>query len=287
MALNALRRAHRALQVADNVEFLDSEHDHILWYAKRDPDPYASLLIAVNLDPHHTQETMVHVPLELFGIDEATPFEVEDLLSGEHYTWRGRRNYVRLDPSARVGQIFGLRPHEPRGMSGADVRVWPGAPQPLGATWDGEGVNFAIFSAHATAVELCLFDDATSERESARVPLVERDQGVWHAYLPDARPGQRYGYRVHGPYDPARGHRFNPQKLLVDPYARALSDAGRFGPTLFGLDPDRSGRRHDAERGSTAPPPPRRASSSSRRSRGATTGRRASRGAAPSSTSVT
>jgi isoamylase len=120
-------------------------------------------------------------------------------------------------------------------MSANDVRVWPGAPQPLGATWDGEGVNFAIFSANATAIELSLFDG--SDRETARVPLVERDQGVWHAYLPDVRPGQRYGYRVHGPYDPERGHRFNPRKLLVDPYARALSDAGRFGPALYGFDP--------------------------------------------------
>ncbi|MEB2286227.1 MAG: glycogen debranching enzyme GlgX [Polyangiaceae bacterium UTPRO1] len=120
-------------------------------------------------------------------------------------------------------------------MSAGDVRVWPGAPRPLGATWDGEGVNFAIFSAHATAIELCLFGD--DGRESARVPLVERDQGVWHAYLPDVRPGQRYGYRVHGPYDPERGHRFNPRKLLVDPYARALSDGGRFGPSLFGFAP--------------------------------------------------
>ncbi len=121
-------------------------------------------------------------------------------------------------------------------MSSGDVRVWPGAPAPLGATWDGEGVNFAIFSANATAIELCLFD-AAGARESARVALVERDQGVWHAYLPDARPGQHYGYRVHGPYDPARGHRFNPAKLLVDPYARALGDA-RFGPALFGYVAD-------------------------------------------------
>jgi len=120
-------------------------------------------------------------------------------------------------------------------MSNGDVRAWPGAPAPLGATWDGEGVNFALFSAHATAIELCLFDDA--DVETARVPLVERDQGVWHAYLPDARPGQRYGYRVHGPYDPARGHRFNPAKLLVDPYARALSTPGPFGPALYGYDP--------------------------------------------------
>ncbi len=98
-------------------------------------------------------------------------------------------------------------------MSAADVRVWPGAPAPLGATWDGEGVNFALFSANATAIELCLFDE--DDREVARVPLVERDQGVWHAYLPDVRPGQRYGYRVAGPYAPERGHRFNPAKLRV------------------------------------------------------------------------
>jgi glycogen operon protein len=123
-------------------------------------------------------------------------------------------------------------------MSGSDVRVWPGAPQPLGATWDGEGVNFALFSAHATGIELCLFDRPDDERESARVALVERDQGVWHAYLPDARPGQCYGYRVHGPYEPRRGHRFNPRKLLVDPYARALSDTGRFDPSLYGYEPD-------------------------------------------------
>ena len=123
-------------------------------------------------------------------------------------------------------------------MSTTDVRVWPGAPQPLGATWDGEGVNFALFSAHATAIELCLFDNVDGARETARVPLVEREQGVWHAYLPDARPGQRYGYRVHGPYDPEHGHRFNPAKLLVDPYARALSNPGRFEPSLFGYDAD-------------------------------------------------
>jgi isoamylase len=115
-------------------------------------------------------------------------------------------------------------------------RVWPGVPAPLGATWDGEGVNFALFSAHATAIELCLFDAANPARETGRVLLVERDQGVWHAYLPDARPGQRYGYRVHGPYEPERGHRFNAAKLLVDPYARALDDPGRFSPALFGYD---------------------------------------------------
>jgi isoamylase len=101
------------------------------------------------------------------------------------------------------------------------LRVGPGLPQPLGATWDGAGVNFALFSAHATKVEVCLFDPK-GRREIARVALPEYTHEVWHGYLPDVRPGQLYGYRVHGPYDPANGHRFNPNKLLIDPYARAL-----------------------------------------------------------------
>ena len=96
-----------------------------------------------------------------------------------------------------------------------------GRPHPLGATFDGEGVNFALFSAHATKVELCLFDGAGGH-ETARLALPEYTDEVWHGYLAGARPGQRYGYRVHGSYDPYAGHRFNPHKLLVDPYARAL-----------------------------------------------------------------
>ncbi len=100
-------------------------------------------------------------------------------------------------------------------------RLWPGNPYPLGAIWDGRGVNFALFSAHAERVELCLFD-AHGIREIARIGLREFTDQVWHGYLPEARPGQLYGYRVHGPYDPARGHRFNPAKLLIDPYAREL-----------------------------------------------------------------
>ena len=90
-----------------------------------------------------------------------------------------------------------------------------GRPYPLGATWDGVGVNFALFSAHATKVELCLFDQA-GERELERIDLAEYTDEVWHGYLPDARPGTVYGYRVHGPYEPAAGHRFNPNKLLLD-----------------------------------------------------------------------
>ncbi|MBF0093193.1 MAG: glycogen debranching protein GlgX [Alphaproteobacteria bacterium] len=96
-----------------------------------------------------------------------------------------------------------------------------GVPYPLGATWDGKGVNFALFSAHAEKVELCLFD-SQGKREEERLELPEYTDQVWHGYLPDASPGQLYGYRVYGPYEPALGHRFNGNKLLIDPYARAL-----------------------------------------------------------------
>src|SRR5262245_35085978 len=101
------------------------------------------------------------------------------------------------------------------------TRVWPGKPHPLGATWDGKGVNFALFSANAEKVELCLFD-AKGVRELDRIALPEFTDQVWHGYLPDATPGALYGYRVYGPYDPRKGHRFNANKLLIDPYAKAL-----------------------------------------------------------------
>jgi isoamylase len=103
------------------------------------------------------------------------------------------------------------------------TKIWPGKPYPLGATWDGEGVNFAIFSEHAQAVELCLFDADDPTRETMRIKMPEQTDYVWHCYLPGIQPGQLYGYRVHGPYLPEYGHRFNPNKLLIDPYAKALS----------------------------------------------------------------
>jgi glycogen operon protein len=115
------------------------------------------------------------------------------------------------------------------------MRVWPGSPDPLGATWDGVGVNFAIFSEHATRVELCLFDSAASESESLTIPLTEQTDMVWHGYLPDVRPGQLYGYRVHGPFDPDRGHRFNPHKVVIDPYARVVGRAVQWDDVLFGF----------------------------------------------------
>ncbi len=112
------------------------------------------------------------------------------------------------------------------------LRVWRGNPYPLGATWDGAGVNFALFSEHAEAVELCLFDLGGGAEQ--RVRMLEQTNLVWHCYLPDVRPGQRYGYRVHGPYDPSAGHRFNPNKLLVDPYAKRIDGAVKWDDSLFG-----------------------------------------------------
>src|SRR5688572_20538977 len=115
----------------------------------------------------------------------------------------------------------------------ASMRMLEGQPFPLGATWDGLGVNFALFSANATKVELCLFDEE-GKRELARVELPEYTDEVWHGYLPDARPGTVYGYRVHGPYEPAAGHRFNPNKLLLDPYAKRLVGELSWDDALFG-----------------------------------------------------
>src|SRR5437016_10926292 len=104
------------------------------------------------------------------------------------------------------------------------MRLSGGTSSRLGASWDGRGTNFALFSAHAEKVELCLFD-GQGRRELQRIALPERTEDVWHGYFHDVAPGQLYGYRVHGPYDPEHGFRFNPSKLLVDPYAKTL--AGR------------------------------------------------------------
>ncbi len=114
------------------------------------------------------------------------------------------------------------------------MKVWPGNPYPLGATWDGSGVNFALFSENATTVELCLFDSENRNRETKRIRITEQTDQVWHVYLPEARPGQLYGYRVHGPYSPSEGHRFNPAKLLLDPYAKSIAGTVRWSDALFG-----------------------------------------------------
>lgn len=113
------------------------------------------------------------------------------------------------------------------------MKIWPGQPYPQGATWDGAGVNFALFSENATKVELCLFD-AEGKCETERIRLPEQTDQVWHVYLPEMRPGQRYGYRVSGPYAPMEGHRFNPAKLLLDPYAKAIAGTISWSDALFG-----------------------------------------------------
>jgi isoamylase len=118
-------------------------------------------------------------------------------------------------------------------MADSRPRIREGLPHPLGATWDGLGVNFALFSAHATKVELCLFD-AQGERELERIELPEYTDEVWHGYLRDLRPGAVYAYRVHGPHEPAAGHRFNPNKLLLDPYARRHVGRLAWRPEIFG-----------------------------------------------------
>jgi glycogen operon protein len=114
------------------------------------------------------------------------------------------------------------------------MRILPGRPYPLGATWDGLGINFAIFSEHARKVELCLFDSVDAHNESRRIEMPECNNQIWHVYLRDLRPGQIYGYRVYGPYEPEKGHRFNPNKVLVDPYAKSIVRTGTWDDSMFG-----------------------------------------------------
>src|ERR1700731_1190312 len=113
------------------------------------------------------------------------------------------------------------------------MRVWTGAPYPLGATWTGTGVNFAIYSENATGIDLCLFDEPEADRENVRIRFRERTDHVWHLFLPDAQPGQLYGYRVYGPYAPQEGQRFNASKVVIDPYARAIAGKVLWGPEMF------------------------------------------------------
>jgi isoamylase len=114
------------------------------------------------------------------------------------------------------------------------MKIQPGSPYPLGATWNGIGVNFAIFSEHATKVELCLFDSASAKTESQRIALPEQTDRVWHGFIADLLPGQLYGYRVHGPYKPDEGHRFNSHKVVLDPYAKGIGRNIQWGPEMFG-----------------------------------------------------
>lgn len=115
-------------------------------------------------------------------------------------------------------------------------KVYPGSPYPQGATYDGKGTNFALFARHAEGVELCLFDSDQSDANEERIPIKERTHDIWHIYLPDVKPGQKYGYRVHGPYKPDEGHRFNPNKLLMDPYAKAIAGVIKWHESIFGYN---------------------------------------------------
>lgn len=118
-------------------------------------------------------------------------------------------------------------------MADDDIQLKEGRPQAGGAQWDGKGTNFALFSAHATKVELCLFD-ASATKETHRIVLPEYTDQIWHGYLENVRPGTIYGYRVHGPYEPEQGHRFNPNKLLLDPYAGGYYGDLQWNPAVFG-----------------------------------------------------
>jgi isoamylase len=136
---------------------------------------------------------------------------------------------VENRPRNRRSDIIRYRPKHESGL-----RVWPGKPYPLGATWDGRGVNFALYAENATKVELCLFEATDANHESARIPLPENTDLVWHGYFPDLTPGQLYGYRVHGPYEPEQGHRFNPNKIVLDPYAKSIGRNLKWADELFG-----------------------------------------------------
>ena len=114
------------------------------------------------------------------------------------------------------------------------MKIKPGRPYPLGATWNGHGVNFAVFSEHADKVELCLFDSAQSTQESTRIELKGKTDGVWHVYVKSLWPGQLYGYRVHGPYQPEQGLRFNANKVLLDPYSKAMGRVVQWSDAMFG-----------------------------------------------------
>jgi isoamylase len=178
-------------------------------------------------------------------VDEDARIGHDPKADGERYT---------VSPNGVVVVSRGHRPYYPRGGRGFSIgyaeyqqttiseqeqmtkpftAVWPGDTYPLGATWDGEGVNFALFSEAAERVELCLFD-ASGRNEIQRVDLPEHTDLVWHGYLPEVRPGQLYGFRVHGPYRPEEGLRFNPKKLLLDPYAKDIHGRLRWTDSHFG-----------------------------------------------------
>ena len=149
------------------------------------------------------------------------------------------RQAGRLDAEGLLASLAPRRHHRLPSPTTTDrVRALPGRPYPLGAEWDGLGVNFAIYSAEAEQVEVALFDNPEDEQPSASVLLWHRTGPIWHGFIDKLMPGQLYGYRVYGPYDPDRGHRFNPYKVLLDPYSRAIGRPLRWDPSLFGYELD-------------------------------------------------
>jgi isoamylase len=172
----------------------------------------------------------------MFALDTADTARQRDVrvgratLAGEHEVFT-----EEAATSSLRGDNVSYRPSVASGCRRiVRMRIWPGAPYPAGATFDGAGVNFAIFSEHATKVELCLFDSVDSTKETHRIALPEHTDMMWHGYLPDVEPGQLYGYRVHGPYEPTKGHRFNPNKVVLDPYAKAIGRNLHWDDALFG-----------------------------------------------------
>src|SRR5689334_25331672 len=137
-------------------------------------------------------------------------------------------------------------------MLSNSLQLEPGSPYPLGATWDGLGINFAVFSAHATRIDLCIFDPS-GRREIKRLPLPEYTDEVWHGYLPGEHAGLIYGYRVFGPYEPAKGHRFNPHKLVIDPYAKQIVGDLRWSDSHFGYRIDHKNADLSLDRRDSAP----------------------------------
>jgi isoamylase len=147
---------------------------------------------------------------------------------------RANTNGMTTNVGRRGTLLFAHESQKSATSGGSIMRIRPGTPYPLGATWDGAGVNFAIFSEHATKVELCLFDSPSDKKEAERLVLPEQTDMVWHGYLPWVLPGQTYGYRVYGPFEPAAGHRFNPHKVVFDPYAKAVARTVEWAPEMYG-----------------------------------------------------
>ena len=187
---------------------------------------------------------MLRKPCRFATLREAIP-DITDRMLSERLQELEREGIVErvVVPQAPVRVEYTLTKKGTRARQGdrrhhrlgahVDRRVSEGSPVPRGATWDGNGVNFSLFSANATKVEVCLFD-AAGERELKRIELPEYTNEIWHGYVPDIGPSTVYGYRVHGPYEPAAGHRFNPNKLLLDPYARAHTGELTWNPACFG-----------------------------------------------------